>query len=120
MLKRFFYRIGIVLAILAANWLIVGVIVEFHQIHVYKNHVSVWKIMAANAAGKDKKKLIQAPQNSQLKVFDGGLQAGRIPMNADIVCYMLAENTIYARNLFDLITPEYRYDKVLRGPPAIS
>lgn len=119
MLKKFLHSIGVLLATAAVVWLIIGVVVEFHQIHVYKNYVTVWKILATKTAGKDQKKIFKNPEQKILKLTSGGSSGKTVQVNACLVHYMLANNTIYARNLFDLITPEYRYDEVLRGPPTI-
>ena len=105
------------MAIAAVSWLIVGVVVEFHQVHIYKNHVSVWKILATKTVGKDQKKVFKEPIKTIPRLLDIDPAGKSVIMDASLVHYRLANNTIYVRNLFDLITPEYRYDKVLRGPP---
>lgn len=97
--------------------MLIGVIVEFHQVHVYKNNISFWHLQATKTVSKDTKKYVQ-PITSFVKPLHTSLISSDMHEGGNVFTLQLSERTIYSRNLFDLITPEYMYDKALRGPPC--
>jgi hypothetical protein len=97
--------------------MLIGVIVEFHQVHVYKNNISFWHLMATKTVGKGSKKYVK-PITDFVKDLNPGFVAREVRPCGDHAHFQLSEKTIYSRHLFDLSTPEYIYDKVLRGPPT--
>lgn len=117
MFRKFIHILGIFHIVLAVNCMLIGVIVEFHQVHVYKTHVSFWHLQATKTAGKDGKKYIQ-PATNFVKSLNTDFVTSQIQLSGNEVHLQLFEKTIYSRHLFDLITPEYIYDETLRGPPV--
>ena len=116
MIKKLVHRLGIIFIIVAVNCMLIGVIVEFHQVHVYKNNISFWHLQATKTIGKDTKKYIH-PYTNFVKLLKTDYVVDQLQVGGDHVHFHLFEKTIYSRHLFDLITSEYRYDKTLRGPP---
>ena len=116
MLKKLVHIIGILHIVIAVNCMLIGVIVEFHQVHVYKNNISFWQLQATKTVSKDTKKYVK-PITDFVKVLHTGFLVQDVLAGSDQVQFQLSGRTIYSRHLFDLITPEYNYDKVLRGPP---
>jgi len=118
MLKKVFHSIGILFAIFSAFWIIAGSTIMFHQIHVYHNHVDQWQVQAINTNGKDFKKCFQFLDNNQGSTLDLNYVNQTQVNEYGLVALNLNERTIFSRYLYDLITPEYIYDKILRGPPT--
>ena len=116
MIKKLIHILCVLNIVIAVNCMLIGVIVEFHQVHVYKNNISFWHLQATKTVGKDTKKYVK-PITDFVKVLNTDFLTHELHTCGDHVRYQLSEKTIYSRHLFDLITPEYIYDKVLRGPP---
>jgi hypothetical protein len=117
MLRKIFQSVGVMLAIFSAFWIIVGSTIMFHQVHVYHNHVDIWQIQAINIHGKDLKKVFQFVDNIQRNHINLAFLNQNYVNEYGLVALHLNERTIYSRYLYDLISPEYIYDKSLRGPP---
>ncbi|MCF8369193.1 MAG: hypothetical protein K9G76_09135 [Bacteroidales bacterium] len=117
--RKLFHILGVFYVSLAIGCLLAGVIVEFHQVHIYKNHVSFWQLQATKTNHKDGKKLILSAKQITSKVSGSKIDGCSTRMTAAIEKFRLSENTIYSRHLFDLITPEYNYDEAQRGPPSV-
>lgn len=118
MLKRIFHSVDILLAILSVLWIITGSTIMFHQVYVYHNNVDLWQMQAINTNGKELKKCFQFVDNNPGTSFRLAF-SNQINVNEfGLVALNLNERTIFSRYLYDLITPEYIYDRVLRGPPA--
>lgn len=116
--KKVINSFGILLAVFAAFWIVTGSTIAFHQVHVYHNHVDLWQVQSSHSSGKDFKKLIRFLDNNYDSTLSSDLvdqcrinEFGQVALN-------LSKKTIYSRYLFDLITSEYNYDKILRGPPS--
>lgn len=118
-LKKVFKILGISHVMIALVCMLIGVIVEFHQVHIYKNNISFWHLQATKTISKDSKKIIKPVWNLE-KVFNCDFDFIDNQKKGTDVNLDLSEMTIYSRNLFDLITSEYAYDKALRGPPVVS
>lgn len=116
MFRKVLYALGYFHVVMAITCMLIGVIVEFHQVHVYKNNISFWQLQATKTVSKDTKKYVQ-PITSFVKQLNTGITDTDPHAYGDSFSLHLCQRTIYSRNLFDLITPEYMYDKVLRGPP---
>ena len=117
MLKKLVHILGILSIVVAVNCMLIGVIVEFHQVHVYKNNISFWHLMATKTASKDSKKFVK-PVTHFVKLMhaDGLMQD--LHYSDDILLFQRWETNTYSRHLYDLKSPEYIYDKALRGPPV--
>lgn len=118
MLKKIVHTFGLFHIVIAISCMLIGVIVEFHQVHVYKNNISFWHLQATKTIGKDTKKYVQ-PITDFVKELDTHFFINDLVDYKNSVHFQLNENSIYSRRLTDLITPEYIYDKALRGPPVV-
>ncbi len=117
MFKKALQGIGILMAVFSACWIIIGSTIMFHQVHVYHNHVDLWQVQAINISGKDLKKVFKIVDHNQGVNLNLAF-SNQACINEDgLVALHLNERTIFSRYLYDLITPEYIYDKSLRGPP---
>lgn len=103
---------------IAVCCLLIGVIVEFHQVHVYKNNISFWELQAAKTVNDNTKKIDPSSYQIIKQLFNDGVP-DQIDSSRDLVHFHLSENTIYSRHLFDLTTHEYRLEDILRGPPIV-
>lgn len=117
MLKKVLHSIGLLFALFSAFWIIMGSTIMFHQVHVYHNHVDQWEVQAVKTNSKDQKKCLQFIDTYTSKPFHSTLSNHADINDYGLVALQLNERTIYSRYLYDLITPEYIYDKILRGPP---
>ena len=117
MFKKLKHILGILSIVVAVNCMLIGVIVEFHQVHVYKNNISFWHLMATKTASKDSKKYVK-PITDFVKVLHTDDLVRDIQHRFDMIHFQRWETNIYSRHLYDLKSPEYIYDKVLRGPPV--
>lgn len=118
MLRKLFYLFGVSHILIAVGCMLIGVIVEFHQVHVYKNNISFWELQAAKTVKDDTKKFVPSASKIVKKLLNNGFTAPSYS-SGDLVHYNLSENTIYSRHLFDLTTHEYRIENILRGPPVV-
>ena len=116
-MKKLIHILGIIQIAVAVNCMLIGVIVEFHQVHVYKNNISFWHLMATKTAGKDSKKFVK-PVTHFVKLMSADGIVQDIQYREDVLLVLRRETNTYSRHLFDLKSPEYIYDKALRGPPA--
>jgi hypothetical protein len=115
-LKKLLHITGTVLITIAVNLMIIGVIVEFHQVHVFKHNVQFWQLMATKTANKDSKKYIKSDTGfvKTLDIGDPGCESQQF-FRAHYS--QLRESNIYFPHVHILKAAEYRYSRVLRGPP---
>lgn len=116
MIKKAIHTFGVFHIVVAMSCMLIGVIVEFHQVHVYKNNISFWQLQATKTVGKDTKKYVQ-PITDFVKDLRTGIVRTDLHDCEQVSHFQLSENSIYARHLFDLITSEFIYERTLRGPP---
>lgn len=119
MLKKVFHTVGVFHVVVAVVCIIIGVVVEFHQVHIYKNNISFWQIQATKAASKDTKKYIAPAKFSVTPIDIGFDNFGSIEAGATDVMLKISRRSIFARQHFDLITHEYNNLNILRGPPML-
>jgi len=117
MVKKVFKIFGISHVVIAVFCMLIGVVVEFLQVHIYKNNISFWQLQATKTVDQKSKKSIQ-PDKGAITIYTTDDVKNDLLSITGQVNLHLFENTIYSRYLFDLITSEYIYDKVLRGPPV--
>ena len=117
MIRRTLHGVGILMALFSAFWIIMGSTIMFHQVHIYHNDVDLWKVQAINTTGKELKKCLQFVDNNQSTTLNLTFSNQAQVNEYGLVALNLNERTIFSRYLYDLITPEYIYDKSLRGPP---
>ncbi len=118
MSRKIFHSVSIMLAVFSACWIIMGSTIMFHQVHVYHNHVDIWQVQAVKTSGKELKKCFQFVENKLGSSLNLSFADQSIVNEYGLVALNLNERTIFSRYLYDLITPEYIYDKSLRGPPS--
>ena len=118
MFKKVLHSIGLLFALFSAFWIIMGSTIMFHQVHVYHNHVDQWEVQAVKTSGKDLKKIFQFVDNIHGNNSNFAFSNQNCVNDDGLVALNLNERTIFSRYLYDLITPEYIYDKILRGPPT--
>jgi hypothetical protein len=118
MFKKLVHILGILHIVVALNCMLIGVIVEFHQVHVYKNNISFWHLMATKTAHKDSKKFVK-PVPQIVKSMNADGLAQDLHYRIDVLLFQRWVTNIYSRHLVDLKSSEYIYDKVLRGPPIV-
>ena len=117
MIKRLFRYIGIFHIIVAISCMLIGVIVEFHQVHIYKNNISFWHLMATKTTNKGSKKYVK-PITDFVKDLSADKAPQDLQLRVDLFSYRLYDLALAARHIIDLDNPEYIYDKALRGPPC--
>lgn len=117
MVRKLIKIIGVLHIVVAVNLMLIGVIVEFHQVHVYKNNISFWHLMATKTTSKDSKKYVK-PITDFVKLLDTDGLARDLQNMGDRIHFQCFEKNLYIHRHFDLQSPEYIYHRVLRGPPV--
>ncbi|MCB0806008.1 MAG: hypothetical protein KDC05_09440 [Bacteroidales bacterium] len=115
MFRNILHKFSKILMVFALLWIMAGSLIEFHQRYVFHKQVDLWQVVVTQT-GKELKKSIRLIEKANTS---GGvdLLAELNRSNSLPTQLQLSEKSIFSRYLFDLITPEYRSENLLRGPP---
>jgi hypothetical protein len=116
-MKKLFKVFGISHVVIAVVCMLIGVVVEFHQVHIYKNNISFWHLQATKTVNEKSKKQI-LPISYFIKQLHSDLNSIETGFCEELVHFHRSENTMYSRQFFDLMTHEYSLENILRGPPV--
>lgn len=119
MLKRVFHKIGVLFSLLAICWIVTGSIIEFHQKYVCHNYLDLVQTHFNKAPEKDSKKYFKFLDKNQNFQKGPGFNIDVINNTSEIAVLNLSEKSTFSRYLFDLRTPEYNTQNILRGPPIV-
>jgi len=117
MLKKLIKKISEILAVFVLLWIMAGSLIEFHQRYVFHENADLWTIQATQVK-TDNKKALLLHEKCTIKITWNDFVSNEQHFGNGLVTYQLSEKSIFSRYLFDLLTPEYIYDRSLRGPPV--
>ena len=118
MIKKFIKKLSEVLVVFVLLWILAGSLIEFHQRYVFQKNSDLWKVQATQVK-TDSKKIFQISNKSVQTLLWGDINTIHQNDGNILVNLYLSEKSIFSRYLFDLLTPEYIYDRSLRGPPIV-
>lgn len=119
MLKKVFYNLGVLFSLLAICWIVTGSIIEFHQKYVYHKYVDLVQTHLTKSNEKDSRKYFKLLDKNQNYQKGSGFNNDVINNTSEIAVLNLSEKSTFSRYLFDLLTPEYNTQNILRGPPIV-
>jgi hypothetical protein len=96
-----------------------GSLIEFHQRYVFHKNADLWKIQATQVKNDNEKRLIKVSLQEFQKFDLTDFLSNQQHSGNGLETYKLSVKSIFSRCLFDLLTPEYVYERILRGPPVI-
>lgn len=117
MFKKLIKKISEILAVFVLLWIMAGSLIEFHQRYVFHKNADLWTIQATQVK-TDNKKTLQLFEKSVVITSWNDFLTNEQHCGNGFVTFQLCEKSIFSRYLFDLLTPEYIYDRTLRGPPV--
>jgi hypothetical protein len=119
MFKRIFHNLGVLFSMLAICWIVTGSIIEFHQKYVFHNYLDLVQTHISKSNEKDSRKYFKLLDKNQNFQNGKGFTSDFINNTSEIAVLNLSEKSIFSRYLFDLLTPEYNTQNILRGPPVV-
>ena len=118
MLKKVLHTIGIVSAIFAMAWIIVGSTVQLHQKSQYHNLLTQWQDMILKTSSKDSKKYFKCFEKNSYSSGNSSFAAND-DRNPGLYNFNYSLKNITSGYLCQIQVPEYIKNKPHRGPPAI-
>ncbi len=116
-MKNIFYRSITLLVSFSIAWIFIYSLIEFHEHYVFHKTVDLWQVQFLKSADNDSRKTIQLTdkKDHQYKIYDRS--ACSIDSASGIFSFNLSTESIFSRNIFDSLIPEYILNGALRAPP---